>query len=73
MPLPTKAYKSQHLPCHSSVSEMEQPPDFSVLPSFLACWLQVSEGLLKDVHDCFHLTETLGSDHCPIGLVLKTT
>ena len=34
--------------------------------------LQVSEPLLAQVHDCFHLKDTLGSDHCPLGLVLKT-
>lgn len=35
-------------------------------------YLQVSEPLVAQVHDCFHLKDTLGSDHCPVGLVLKT-
>ncbi len=33
--------------------------------------LQVSETLLEQVHDCFHLTDFMGSDHCPVGLVLR--
>lgn len=33
--------------------------------------LQVSEPLLEHVHDCFHLVDFMGSDHCPVGLVLK--
>lgn len=37
-----------------------------------ACDVQVSEPLLAQVHDCFHLQDILGSDHCPVGLVLKT-
>ena len=33
--------------------------------------LQVSETLLEQVYDCFHLTDFMGSDHCPVGLVLR--
>ncbi len=33
--------------------------------------MQVSQALLDQVHDCFHLTDFMGSDHCPVGLVLK--
>lgn len=31
----------------------------------------VSEGLKPLVHDSFILNDFLGSDHCPLGLVLK--
>ena len=31
----------------------------------------VSESLWGQVHDCYHLPEVTGSDHCPLGLVLK--
>lgn len=45
----------------------------TVLNVISPCGVQVSEELMHSVHDCFHLTDTLGSDHCPIGLVLMTT
>jgi exonuclease III len=32
---------------------------------------QVSPSLADRVHDSFILKDVLGSDHCPIGLVLK--
>ena len=38
---------------------------------FLAL-LQVSQPLLEQVYDCYHLTDIMGSDHCPVGLVLKS-
>lgn len=31
----------------------------------------VSRALWGDVHECFHMPEVLGADHCPLGLVLK--
>ncbi|KAK9845495.1 hypothetical protein WJX81_007950 [Elliptochloris bilobata] len=31
----------------------------------------VSEALAARVHDCFHLPDTMGSDHCPVGIVLQ--
>lgn len=31
----------------------------------------VSEALHPRVHDCYLLPQVLGSDHCPLGLVLK--
>lgn len=31
----------------------------------------VSETLLEQVYDCFHLSDFMGSDHCPVGLVLR--
>lgn len=34
-------------------------------------WSQVPEALAARVHDCFHLPEVRGSDHCPVGLVLE--
>ncbi len=33
-------------------------------------WL-VSESLYPAVHDCFHLRSVMGSDHVPLGLVVK--
>jgi hypothetical protein len=35
------------------------------------CILQVSEALWPSVHDCYHLHDVMGSDHCPVGVVLK--
>ena len=32
---------------------------------------QVSEALADAVHDCFHLQDMEGSDHCPVGLTLR--
>jgi hypothetical protein len=32
----------------------------------------VSESLSKDVHDSYTIPDVGGSDHCPIGLILKT-
>lgn len=31
----------------------------------------VSSALAPRVHDCYHLPHVMGSDHCPLGLVLK--
>ena len=31
----------------------------------------VSQQLQTHVHDCFHMPNVMGSDHCPLGLVLK--
>lgn len=31
----------------------------------------VSEALQPRVHDCYLLPQVLGSDHCPLGLVLR--
>lgn len=31
----------------------------------------VSQALHPKVHECYHLPSVLGSDHCPLGLVLK--
>ncbi|KAG7671027.1 hypothetical protein KSW81_004454 [Nannochloris sp. 'desiccata'] len=31
----------------------------------------VSEKLADDVYDCFHLPQVMGSDHCPLGIVIK--
>lgn len=28
------------------------------------------QALAPRVHDCFHLPDTKGSDHCPVGVVL---
>ena len=28
------------------------------------------QALAHRVHDCFHLPDTTGSDHCPVGVVL---
>ena len=33
--------------------------------------LQVPDALASKVHDVFHLPDISGSDHCPIGLVLR--
>ncbi|KAK9816723.1 hypothetical protein WJX72_004249 [[Myrmecia] bisecta] len=32
----------------------------------------VPPAILERVHDCYHLAEVLGSDHCPIGIVVKS-
>jgi len=32
---------------------------------------QVPATLAPRVHDCYHLPDVRGSDHCPIGIVLK--
>jgi exodeoxyribonuclease III len=32
----------------------------------------VSEKLWDCVHDCWHSPDVLGSDHCPLGIVIKT-
>ena len=38
---------------------------------YTAYWrVQVPEALVEQV-DVFHLPDIMGSDHCPIGLVLK--
>lgn len=37
----------------------------------LRCWAQVSDALVDKVHDCYHLPATLGSDHVPLGIVLR--
>jgi hypothetical protein len=34
--------------------------------------VQVSESLADKVHDAYHLPDVQGSDHCPIGIVLRT-
>lgn len=31
----------------------------------------ISESLHASVHDCFHMPQVMGSDHCPLGLVLR--
>jgi exonuclease III len=33
--------------------------------------MQVPESLVVQVHDVYHLPEMTGSDHCPVGLVLR--
>lgn len=33
---------------------------------------QVSESLASQVYDSYHLPDVTGSDHCPIGIVLRT-
>eukprot|EP01026_Neomeris_dumetosa_P041553 TRINITY_DN3444_c0_g1_i2.p1 TRINITY_DN3444_c0_g1~~TRINITY_DN3444_c0_g1_i2.p1 ORF type:complete len:395 (+),score=62.28 TRINITY_DN3444_c0_g1_i2:132-1316(+) len=34
-------------------------------------YVLVSENLVKNVHDSFMMQKVMGSDHCPIGLILK--
>ena len=33
--------------------------------------VQVSDSLLPRVHECYHAYDVLGSDHCPVVLVLQ--
>ena len=33
--------------------------------------LQVSQALISRVHDSYMLQDVMGSDHCPLGLVIK--
>jgi exodeoxyribonuclease III len=34
-------------------------------------WPQVSQALSSRVHDSYMLQDVMGSDHCPLGLVIK--
>jgi exonuclease III len=42
-----------------------------MLPLLLLLLLQVSSGLAGQVHDSYILKDVSGSDHVPLGLVLK--
>ncbi len=33
--------------------------------------VQVTEDLMEHAHECFHLPDVEGSDHCPVGIVLR--
>jgi hypothetical protein len=47
-------------------------PTSAPLTSLLCCAaLQVSDSLADQLHDSYTLADVMGSDHCPIGLVVK--
>lgn len=52
-------------------STLSDKAGYGQLLSTNVCNLQVSEGFMKRVHDCYHLTDFMGSDHCPLGLIIK--
>ena len=52
--------------CHNVLQALHQQVRWIGVHGFA----QVSQALAPRVHDCFHLPDTKGSDHCPAGIVL---
>lgn len=75
------AQRPQRLPVHAvfagrahSEPKSRPPTIFApIQPTFPVHTLarQVSESLWDRVHECYHVPEQMGSDHCPLVLVMK--